>query len=1198
VKTDSAFIDEFRRRLVKVDPAARNLKANVVRSLGITELCLQFLAINLPNEQTGAVPFLMSGYPKLLSKVDSYAVRGSLNTLRHIASRYSSISAWIEATRAYSNLPETMRCYNIMDRKPVLRAAAPASLLELLGDTLASTVPWKERRATVAVEGEAKVRLKHGEAYLAYDVPSVSRQQLDSLAKYNLARRSNNPAIRISLADLDAAAKKVDDREALPDWPGSLPPLKLRERLKKLELKGIGHGFFEDGTISLEGAVHLVGMLSSGKSTLVWGLLFALTLGRSDKRIAMLVSDTIQGATVSARLRKHGVTSTVLSSFYNREYHLNSIHWQQSETKTGWSLSEIGDITQGFSVACPLDGMQTEPKVIRGGPEFGRFPLLREKPCHRLQQAEVDDGDEGEEETYDTDMDLNFGKSCPLWASCPAQEQQRTAVTAQVVIMTAQAFVHMSPDKWVANERITIPELLQFTTDLVIIDEVDGMQKAMDDIFSPRAQIMGDERGNYAPAIGTKTSESLRERSGVQFRREMNAKWQSSFHTFFKLIGMIYAMLQNEELELKSFYQNRSFTAASILYDLWIRRKEMREQAGTDLPMDEEAAEDEFLEVIKVATSITSKRDGSAASQEEYEFNAEELNQKFSNPAFKTACERLQTLGYQIQIADYYEELVREIQELLESDLEVFNASTDGITPEAELSLRRDYVSPRANALALVLAVVADIALSRYNWLIRSQPAVAADFSIEDEQLFTQANNLIRNYRTLLPTNPAGAVFGFFYDNPPEEKELDLGGKLTLVNHLGVGRHLVTHLHDLLAAEGQAGPHVLMLSGTSWAGGSNRRHDLKSGKSIDASSPSFDVQVPVSGILMQPKPELAAIGSSQFALIHIRHGERGQVRVSGMPEKQRRDNLAYIATQLTIPKSNGNALEDHWRRMEEKWGAADIADRRRALLVTNSYADAAVVADTLAQVLEGHGYNDWTVRCLTPDKGDDRVSTGMLTAKRAKLLPRSLVERFGDAPEKSILVAPMQVVARGHNILNHDLKAAISSIYFLHRPHPRPDDLGPIIGRLNRFAMERFDRGIKYGADDAEISIAVRARRMRYAARNEVYRSLANRGGYSMLPAEYKAQFAWDMLTPLWQTIGRGIRNGCPVFVGFVDRQFAPMSFDGQKDRPETSAIVQAISQLEQAMDPNINHRESEVARLLYGPFHNALSSTKDLDYV
>ena len=42
-----------------------------------------------------------------------------------------------------------------------------------------------------------------------------------------------------------------------------------------------------------------------------------------------------------------------------------------------------------------------------------------------------------------------------------------------------------------------------------------------------------------------------------------------------------------------------------------------------------------------------------------------------------------------------------------------------------------------------------------------------------------------------------------------------------------------------------------------------------------------------------------------------------------------------------------------------KWSATAIDDRQRALLVTNSYADAAVVADALMAVLEANGYAAW-----------------------------------------------------------------------------------------------------------------------------------------------------------------------------------------------------------------------------------------------
>jgi hypothetical protein len=263
--------------------------------------------------------------------------------------------------------------------------------------------------------------------------------------------------------------------------------------------------------------------------------------------------------------------------------------------------------------------------------------------------------------------------------------------------------------------------------------------------------------------------------------------------------------------------------------------------------------------------------------------------------------------------------------------------------------------------------------------------------------------------------------------------------------------------------------------------------------------------------------------------------------------------------------------------------------------VTNSYADAAVVADALAAALDGNGYAGWKVHCLVRDRDDTPSGSEDVRLTLARGMPRSLIERFGLEPEKSILVAPMQIVARGHNILNTDDKAAISAIYFLHRPHPRPDDLGPTIGRLNRYAQERFDKGVMAEEDE---SVSRRAGRVRHAATRIVRHGLeAGRGGYRSLPPEFKAQFAWDMLTPLWQTVGRGIRGGRPVYIGFVDYAFAPLSFGGDNrgDTIDSSALVQCLRQLEQAMDPDINRNEHEVARLLYEPFRNALASTEGL---
>ena len=707
--------------------------------------------------------------------------------------------------------------------------------------------------------------------------------------------------------------------------------------------------------------------------------------------------------------------------------------------------------------------------------------------------------------------------------------------------------------------------------DLVLVDEADSVQKALDDIFAPPEPIMGAERNHYVPAIGVRTFEALRERSGGQFRREINAKWQAGFFTLCRLIGTLYGLLQNEALSLRLFYAEKPFTAASILYELW-RRTHVAPSQREAVRFDDPQVEKDFLNVMHVAGGI---------NESQVRDDADDGVEPPRSPAFEQAREALRKLGNRLLAADHYEEVLSEFEEELDEGLAVFRATATSAT-----SMDR-----RTNALALILAVVTGLTLARYSWLTRAQPSVAQDFGLNDPDLLNRTEGLLRNFRTLLPSNPAGGIFGLFYDPQGAEGMEARGGTLTIINHLGVGRHLLTHLHDLLAAEGQAGPHVLMLSGTSWAGGKARQ--LPTGEWMDSASPSYDVQVPVCGVLLQPAAELAAIHRSRFALVRMPDANGEQARASGLPEKERRASLAAMAVQFARRRGDGNWLTQHWSSLEAGWGADALKDRRRTLLVVNSYADAAMVADALADTLEGHGFKGWRVCCLVRDRGDDASHLG---PRRAKKLPRALVERFGQEPEPSVLIAPMALVARGHNILNADKRAAISTVLFLHRPHPRPDDLAPLIGRLNRYAENRFARGIDSEADQSE-SVSVRARRLRFEARGIVRDGLAMRQSYSELPAEAKAQFAWDLLTPLWQTIGRGIRNGCPVSVGFVDRQFAPHSFKDKQDTSDSSVLVEIIRQLAAAIDPVLNPHDHTVAELLYGPFLAALKDTEKLDY-
>jgi hypothetical protein len=468
--------------------------------------------------------------------------------------------------------------------------------------------------------------------------------------------------------------------------------------------------------------------------------------------------------------------------------------------------------------------------------------------------------------------------------------------------------------------------------------------------------------------------------------------------------------------------------------------------------------------------------------------------------------------------------------------------------------------------------------LAHYNWVVKNQEYVSEQFDLDEGNMVRSARHLIKQYRTLLPGNPSGAIFGLLYEEPsPEEKDLK-GGKLSLINHLGVGRYLLSHLHGLLQPEGQAGPHVLLLSGTSWAGGKNSN-------SRATSSPCFDVQVGVSAILRQPHEELRAIEKSFFKLVPLTYENGKQVRVSGENPQDRPNVLDYIAKQLFTPKRDYNQFESDWLLAENKWGMSYLKNRRRVLLVVNSYPDALHVGRTLQQQRVNSGLSNWQIFALVKDDKE-----GVVQQDSNATIPRSLVEDFGLKQEYSILVAPIQVISRGHNILNSEKKAAISLIYFLHRPHPRPDDMAPVIGELNRYAISHLNDGM---SKEQTGSFKRRADILSRESKEIIRSRMASSFGYGSLSDARKQQFAWDFLAPTWQTIGRGIRNGCPVGVGFIDRQFAPHSFSGKEDSGKSSVLVKSIETLAEA----VQGQEESIANELYGPLFAALKKTEGLLY-
>jgi len=222
--------------------------------------------------------------------------------------------------------------------------------------------------------------------------------------------------------------------------------------------------------------------------------------------------------------------------------------------------------------------------------------------------------------------------------------------------------------------------------------------------------------------------------------------------------------------------------------------------------------------------------------------------------------------------------------------------------------------------------------------------------------------------------------------------------------------------------------------------------------------------------------------------------------------------------------------------------------RRKAAIVVNSYEQARLLKRYLDDSHREVGRRTTAiVRSLTDGE------------KTAEYKTPSQAEALGDNENCDIIIFPLTAIGRGVNIVftrgPRARDAAIGALYFLTRPHPSGDDM-QLLHSLAGRATQDFDQGTFSELDD------LRAITTRFAANKANTYRLAKRLlqeplQASRLGAELFAPFTANQMVAILQTIGRGMRNSCPVAVHFVDAAWAPRSAVGQPDDARTSMLVQ-----------------------------------------
>ena len=266
-------------------------------------------------------------------------------------------------------------------------------------------------------------------------------------------------------------------------------------------------------------------------------------------------------------------------------------------------------------------------------------------------------------------------------------------------------------------------------------------------------------------------------------------------------------------------------------------------------------------------------------------------------------------------------------------------------------------------------------------------------------------------------------------------------------------------------------------------------------------SPRADVLGKVVGWVKDEARNVAVHGATVMARISGvgSHGERMEAARAAAIELWSTTLSHYLQRQIANPAAAGRA---------------------RALLVTGSYDEAVAVAEGLRRAAGGV----LEVRHLVPNA--DRGGQSPDALARARL------ESFGHIPAPAVLVGPLSVVARGHNILQPNSQlSALSGIFVLTRPVPPSHDADRFLAHIayNARLHPPAWRGTPGATVDAERATAWKRVRA-------LQRSSAT---FRHMNDDLRRELICDVLVDLAQLAGRARRGGTPVDLFFVDGAFA-----------------------------------------------------------
>lgn len=685
--------------------------------------------------------------------------------------------------------------------------------------------------------------------------------------------------------------------------------------------------------------------------------------------------------------------------------------------------------------------------------------------------------------------------------------------------------------------RPKVSILVYEQSDLVIFDEADTVQAWFDDKYAEQIQLWGTTSAIFN-RIDLLTSQVL-----TSLERQLTTgedRWKIAERRSTDAILAILRQLAKEGdyAGLSKWVEPGSFTA----FVLFARLAQLL--AGiTDLETTDDFEIEEKILAIR-EKCFDPMIEGDPLEIASIARGVNRFDARLAQIMSRLLETKIETILQDCEI--WIEDVVLEVVGInIENLLEIINAP-DALSQKYRI---KETKRTLAHKLAFALSVALldrNLRIVFFEWY-HQPPEINDEIGIQPYR----PNKL--GLRTILPLPSTGSIFGTYVRRENGEVQPQA---LARFEYSNIGRWMLLHFHDLLAPLGRPGPNTLLLSATSWIPGSTRWH----------------IDIPVTGILEADVNHIEAISQkSTFTFLpqfNIESGTKQPISISG--SKDRDKDLIHLARCIK------ESLKEELNKIRERGKKdKDWEDRARLLIFVNSYSQAELFAkelETQWDIDERH-----TIMYVRRNDNGEEVTSS---------IRRSEIEGISDK-EIRILVAPLEAIGRGYNILNSRDQAAFGAIYFLIRPMPHPYDVQTVAAELNARTLEwcREESNTWHKALLYDTGIALREH-----AKNYLYRA-EQRQGYTSLVRDKLAlrDFATTTFGRIVQACGRVLRGGVPFDAFFVDAKWAPETAKAiaQGERCEesykTSLLAAVIREMTRLID------EGEHGKVLYKPFEGLL---------